>query len=164
MDMPYKDRIGREYRYGEMIPVEMSPWHYNESTAFEWFPKKKEEAIAEGFFWRDPDAREYRDSTIKMPKHIKDATDSITKEILKCGACGKNYQLIPLELQYLRRFGLPILRECPLCRDRARIKQLNPPRVYPRACVKCGKDIKTSYSPNRPEVVYCEQCYQAEVA
>lgn len=27
----------------------------------------------------------------------------------------------------------------------------------------CGKDIATSYSPERPERVYCEQCYLAEV-
>lgn len=163
LEVPYRDRLGREYRYGEMLPAEMSPWLYNESTAHEWFPKKKEEALAEGFLWRDPDVREYREATVQLPEHIKDIPDSITKEILKCGACGKNYQIIPMELQFLRRFGLPVPRECPLCRDRARIQQLNPMDIYNRTCAKCGKAIQTSYAPNRLEIIYCEQCYQKEV-
>ena len=31
-------------------------------------------------------------------------------------------------------------------------------------CAKCGKEIKTSYAPDRPETVYCKQCYNNEVA
>jgi hypothetical protein len=164
MDIPYRDRIGREYRYGEMFPAEMSPWRYNESTAYEWFPKRKEEAIEQGFLWRDPDIREYREATKSSFPHIKDIPADVTKEILKCEICGKNYQIIPIELQFLRRFALPIPRECPLCRDRARIKKLNTFHIYTRVCGKCGVSIKTSYAPDRPEIVYCESCYQNEVA
>ena len=28
---------------------------------------------------------------------------------------------------------------------------------------KCPNEFETSYAPDRPEIVYCEQCYQAEV-
>jgi len=31
-------------------------------------------------------------------------------------------------------------------------------------CDNCKKDIKTNFDPDRPEIVYCEQCYQSEVA
>ncbi|MBM3257395.1 MAG: hypothetical protein FJY98_03695 [Candidatus Liptonbacteria bacterium] len=163
MEVPYRDSMGREYRYGEMLPAEMSPWTYNEATVCEWFPKSKEEATKDGFLWRDPDAREYREATVELPEHIKDIPDTITKEILKCVSCGKNYQIIPMELQFLKRFGLPVPRECPLCRDRARIKQLNPIHIYDRTCAKCGAAMQTSYAPERPEIVYCEACYQKEV-
>jgi hypothetical protein len=152
------------YRYGEFFPAEFSPWAYNESTAYEWFPKMKEEAVAEGFLWREPDVREYRGATIVLPEHVKDTPDTITKEILKCEQCGKNYQIIPMELQFLRRFNLPVPRECPLCRDRARIRQLNPIQIYNRICAKCGVAMQTSYVSDRPEIVYCESCYNAEVA
>ncbi|MCX6752249.1 MAG: hypothetical protein NTZ87_01995 [Candidatus Nomurabacteria bacterium] len=162
-EIPYEDRLGREYRYGEMLPAELSPWSYNEATVFEWFPLKKEEAVAKGFNWRDPDLREYKDATVEIPSHIKDVEDDVLQAILKCVSCGKNYQIIPKELQFLRRFNLPISDNCPLCRDRARIKQLNPMQIYNRECAKCGKEIKTSYAPDRPEVVYCEKCYQQEV-
>ena len=162
-DVPYEDKLGRVYEYGEMLPAEMSPWAYNESTAYEWIPVTKDEAIKKGLNWRDPDLRKYKDATMEVPKHIKDVKDDILKAILKCINCGKNYQIIQKELTFLRRFNLPIPDHCPLCRDRARIKQLNPMMIYNRSCVKCGKDIETSYASNRPEIVYCDKCYQQEV-
>ncbi len=162
-ELPFVDRRGLEHRYGGQIPIDLCPWSYNESAAYEFFPLTKEEAIAKGFTWRDPDQREYLDATIVVPDHIKDITDDIVKEILKCKACGKNYQIIAKELKFLKRFNLPIPLNCPLCRDRARIKQLNPMQMYNRKCDKCAKDIETSYAPDRPEIVYCESCYKQEV-
>jgi CxxC-x17-CxxC domain-containing protein len=164
MEVLYTDYAGRVYRYGEMLPGELSPWAYNESTATEFFPLTKEEALAKGFAWRDPDVREYQASTVVVPDHINDATDDILKGILKCGSCGKNYQIIKMELDFYRRFQIPIPRVCPLCRDRNRINQLNPMALYGRTCAKCGKEIQTSYAPERKEIVYCEQCYNAEIA
>jgi len=161
--MPFVDRRGLEHKYGTQIPIDLCPWAYNESTAYEFFPITKEEAIAKGFTWRDSDPREYLDASITVPEHIKDVTDEILKAILKCVACGKNYQIISKELVFLRRFNFPIPSHCPLCRDRARIKQLNPMETYDRTCDKCSISITTSYAPDRPEIVYCEKCYQQEV-
>ena len=163
MQVPYVDRLGRKYRYGEMLPAELSPWTYNESSAQEWLPVSKDEAVAKGFDWRDDDKREYQEATMVVPDHIKDVTDDILKAILKCDGCGKNYRVIAMELQFLRRFGLPVPDRCPLCRERARLRLLNPMTIYNRRCAKCSKDIETSYAPDRPEVVYCESCYNAEV-
>lgn len=28
----------------------------------------------------------------------------------------------------------------------------------------CPNEFETSFAPDRPEIVYCEECYQAEVA
>lgn len=162
-EMPYMDRLGREYRYGEFFPAELSLWTYNETTADEFFPKTKENALREGFQWRDPDVREYQPATTEIPDHIRDVTDDILKAILKCDQCGKNYLIIRMELEFYRRMSIPIPRRCPLCRDRARIKLLNPIKIYHRQCAKCGNDIETSYAPERPEIVYCETCYQNEV-
>jgi len=162
-EVPYIDTIGRKYFYGEMLPAELSPWAYNESTAYEWSPIAKGEAAVRGLKWREPDIREYINATIKIENHIKDVKDDILEAVLKCEDCGKNYQIIKKELDFLRRMNFPIPQQCPLCRDRARIKLLNPIDVYKRKCAKCDKGIETSYAPDRPEVVYCEKCYQAEV-
>lgn len=27
----------------------------------------------------------------------------------------------------------------------------------------CGEEFKTGYAPDRPEIIYCEKCYQQEV-
>jgi hypothetical protein len=162
-EMPFVDKKGREHKYGGHIPVDLCPWAYNESTAYEFFPITKEEAITKGFTWRDPDAREYLPASVVVPEHIKDVTDGVLKEVLKCVDCGKNYQIIPKELTFLCRFNFPVPDHCPLCRDRSRIKLLNPMQIYGRKCDKCNIATETSYSPNSPEIVYCESCYKQEV-
>lgn len=163
MEIPYVDKIGRKYFYGEMMPSELSPWTYNESTAMEWFPLDKNEAKKEGFVWRDVEPRDYQNATVEIPKHIRDVKDNILKEILKCENCGKNYRLIQKELDFYRRFNLPIPHDCFICRDRARTKLLNPIEIHDRKCDKCGKDIKTSWSVDKAEIVYCSDCYKQEV-
>lgn len=163
MEVPFTDKVGREYRYGEFWPMEFCPWGYNETTGFEFIRLSKEEALAQGFNWRDDDKREYREATMQTPDHVKDVPKEILKAILKCKDCGKNYQIIPMELQFLRRFNIPIPRACPLCRHFTRLRLLNPMSIYNRSCAKCSKAIETSYAPERPEIVYCESCYQQEV-
>jgi len=44
------------------------------------------------------------------------------------------------------------------------MSRINPPKLWDRQCAKCGKEIKTSYSPEREEIIYCEGCYNNEVA
>ena len=163
MEIPYVDKIGRKYFYGEMMPSELCPWAYNESAGMEWFPLNKEESLKEGFTWRDVEEKDYQSATIEIPKHIKEVKDDILKEILKCENCGKNYRLIKMELDFYRRFNLPIPHNCFICRDRARTKLLNPIEIHDRQCAKCNKNIKTSWTPERPEIVYCKKCYQQEV-
>jgi len=162
--VPYIDSRKNEYRYGEHFPAEFSPWAYNETSAYEFFPISKDEVVSKGFVWRDSDSKEYQEATVSVPDDIKDVTGEILDGILKCNDCGKNYKIIKMELDFYRRMNLPIPRQCPLCRDRARFKQLNPIKIFLRKCAKCNKEIETSYAPDRPEIVYCEQCYQQEVA
>jgi len=69
-----------------------------------------------------------------------------------------------MELEFYRRINIPIPEQCSFCRDRERHSRMNPMEIYTRICAKCRKEIETSYAPDRPEIVYCEQCYQQEVA
>jgi hypothetical protein len=41
----------------------------------------------------------------------------------------------------------------------------NPMKLWHRKCMKenCINTFETSYTPERPEIVYCEKCYQQEV-
>ena len=50
-----------------------------------------------------------------------------------------------------------------ICRHFERLAKRNPLKLWDRQCAKCDKKISTSYSPDRPEVIYCEKCYQSEV-
>ena len=161
---PYVDKKGRVFKYGEFFPYDISPFSYNESFAAQYFPLSKEEILEKGFAYSEPKAPEYTE-TIKqddIPDSIKNIPDDFSKEILKC-ACGKYYRVVVGEFQLLKRFGIPVPRECPDCRHMFRVGLLNPYHLYDRTCDKCGKQVKSSFAPERPEIIYCESCYQQEV-
>ncbi len=193
-EMPFKN-AGKEYGYGEFFPESLSPFGYNETTAQQYFHLTKDEALARGYAWQDSEARNYGITMTaeKIPDGSKDIPDSILNEVLGCeheGKCSEQcataFKIIPQELQFLKRIGLPLPRLCPSCRHYGRLKKRNPPTLWPRACAcsgsagkegtyantaehfhgagSCPNKFETSYAPDRPEIIYCEPCYQAEVS
>lgn len=151
------------YEYGEFFPIRDSYYAYNETLAHEEIPMTKDEVLKKGWQWKDKDPKEYKPQTYEPPDDIRNVPDSILNEILKCVDCGKNYKIIPQELNFYKRQTIPIPRKCADCRHNDRLKFRNPRIMYERSCMKCGKAIKTSYAPGRPETVYCEGCYLKEV-
>ncbi|MBI3626443.1 zinc-ribbon domain containing protein, partial [Candidatus Uhrbacteria bacterium] len=57
--MPYADKKGRVYKYGEFFPSELSPFAYNETAAVEFFPLTSEEALEAGFVWRHAEVKDF---------------------------------------------------------------------------------------------------------
>ena len=181
-DMPYVDKKGRIYKYGEFFPAELSPFGYNETTAQEYFPLNKEETLTNGYNWREPQKRNYeitKDGK-DVPGSIKEIPDSILDEVIACehkGKCEEDcitaFKILPEDLKFYRRMNLPLPRLCPNCRRYQRLKQRNPLKLWHRQCMcgkkhphhsgKCEVEFETSYAPERPEIIYCEKCYQQEV-
>ncbi|MCX6758058.1 MAG: hypothetical protein NTZ44_04225 [Candidatus Nomurabacteria bacterium] len=152
--------------YGLMMPPELSPFAYNETIAQDNMPLSKEEAIAQGFRWEDDVQMTKGKETLlpeNIPDHIKDIADDITKEILKCVDCERNYKIIEQELLFYKKMTLPIPRKCFYCRHKDRIVRRGPYKFWQRNCAHCNKEITTNYAPERPEIVYCEECYQQEI-
>jgi len=153
--------------YGSFMPPSIAPFAYNETIAQDYMPLSKEDAIAAGFRWEENLQITKGRETLKsenIPDNIKDVSDSIENEILACVSCGRNYRIIKQELEFYRKEILPIPRQCFYCRHKQRVEDGGGLKLYDRKCDKCGKQIKTTYAPDRPEIVYCEQCYQQEVA
>lgn len=169
---PYIDKRGISYGYGEFFPNELSYFSYNESTAQEYFPLTKEQAENKGFAWKDEEVRAYN-ITIeddKIPDNIKDVSDAIIEDIIGCKhnqtcnhQCTQAFKIIPNELQFYRKMKIPIPDLCPNCRHFERLARRNPLKLWARNCAKCQKEVMSSYAPDRPEIVYCEKCYQQEV-
>ena len=154
--------------YGEFFPVQLSPFGYNETQGSIYMPLAKEEALAKGFKWEDLVPGTFDKGTVKMeeiPDDIKDVLETITKEALTCAKCAKNYNIVVPEFQLLRRLNLPIPRLCHECRYRRRINLRPPRKLWHRQCMRggCKNEFETPYAPERPEKIYCEQCYNAEV-
>jgi len=174
-EMSYTDKGGRVYGYGEFFPPELSPFSYNESIAQEHFPLTKETAVKNGYLWRDMRERNYKITMQPedLPDHIKDVADTITQEVISCshkGECNDEctvaFRITSRELNFYRKANLPLPRLCFYCRLAERRKQRNSFKLWHRKCVKpgCPNEFETSYAPDRPEIIYCEQCYNSEVA
>lgn len=175
-NMPYVDKMGNVYKYGEFYPIELSPFDYNESYTPELLPLSKKEAMKRGYKWQDNIQKTTGKETLKpedIPESIDDISENILNEVLKCIDCDRNYKIVPNELIFYQKMKIPIPRRCFSCRYQARVKQRNPLKLWHRACMcdkkhlhhegKCEVEFETSYAPDRPEIVYCEKCYQAEV-
>ncbi|MCM2338904.1 MAG: hypothetical protein NDI62_00380 [Burkholderiales bacterium] len=173
-DMPYIDKKGNIYKYGEFFPTELSPFCYNETIAQDYFLKEKEEILASGLSWKDSETRNYKPTILPkdIPDDIKDVSDDIVNEIIGCehkgeckDRCTTAFKIIRDELTFYKRFDIPLPRLCSNCRYYTRFKQRNPLKLWHRKCMKenCTNEFETSYSPDRPEIVYCEKCYNGEV-
>jgi len=128
----------------------------------------------------------------ELPDNIKDVADSILKETIRCfhknkcnEQCNTAFKVIPQELEFYRKMSIPLPRTCPNCRHYQRLRQRTAIRLWHRSCqcfglksnngiyrnqlehfhksASCPNEFETSYAPDRPEIVYCEQCYQTEV-
>jgi len=166
--MPYVDRIGNSYAYGEFYPIELSPFGYNETLAMEDVALSKEEAKKGGYNWQDNIQRTTGKETLKpenIPESIDEVGESILEEVLACIECKRNYKIVPNELIFYKKMRIPIPRRCFYCRHANRLKKRNPFKLWHRKCMKegCSNEFETTYAPERPEIIYCEKCYQQEV-
>jgi len=172
-DMPHVDSLGRKWTYGSTFPLDIHSFAYNETIAQELSPISKEEAEKQGYRWADFVAKNHK-ITLKaedVPSLLDQVDDKILKETISCihGAkcnhqCTEAFKVTTSDLNFYRRMGISVPQLCPNCRNFARLAQRTPIKLYNRTCAKCGNGIETSYAPDRPETVYCKQCYQQEVA
>jgi hypothetical protein len=194
-EMPYVDKEGKIYKYGEFFPAELSPHGYNETLAQEYFPLTKNEALKQGIKWVNPAERNYKfDFELNsLPDDIKDVKNDILGKVIACeheGKCDQlcttAFKIVEDELNFYRKINLPLPRLCPNCRTFERLKQRTGIELYKRICQcegenskdgvhkntishfhgakHCSNEYETAYSPDRPEIVYCEKCYQQEFA
>lgn len=174
-EMPHIDQKGNIYKYGEFFPPICIPFSYNESAAQEYFPLTKEQILKNGYKYREPVINEYNFtlSDEDIPDDIKNVNSDILKEILKCNhykkcnthRCVGVFKITEDELNFYKKFNISLPTLCPNCRYYERLRFIHIPKLYTRNCMKknCANIFKTTYAPNRPEIIYCEECYKKEV-
>jgi len=181
-DMPYIDKNKIVYKYGDFFPSDLSPFAYNESIAQEYFPLTKNEALKQGYNWENREVRNYEINIENkdIPDNIQYVADNMVNQVIACAhegkcleQCTEAFKIIPEEFKFYKRMNLPLPRLCPNCRHYQRISQRNPLKLWHRKCMcdkkhphhegHCNIEFETSYSPDRPEIIYCEKCYQQEV-
>ncbi|MFH0927880.1 MAG: hypothetical protein V1821_00215 [bacterium] len=189
--MPYVDKHGRVYRFGEFFPPEISPFGYNETLADDYFPKALSEIEALGMTYKQPEEKNQKPTlgASELPDDIKEVGEDIVKQVIACAgdrkSCTKLYRISSPEFNFHKLNGIPLPRFCPNCRSEERKKFRNPMKLWSRECAcagaaskngvyrnaighshgnaKCQTKFETAYAPDRPEIVYCEECYREEM-
>jgi hypothetical protein len=186
-DIPYIDKKGLIYKYGEFFPIEFSPFGYNNTLAIQHFAMSKGEAEDKGYSWVEVEKGGYNitKKATEVEDSIQQVSDQILKEVLECEKCKNAYRILENELTFYKKENLPIPRMCNECRHERRISDRLKIFLYQRPCMcagtsdetdkykntrahshgngHCDEVFKTGYEPGRPEIVYCEKCYQQEV-
>ncbi|MEI8175082.1 MAG: hypothetical protein WCG28_03985 [bacterium] len=133
-----------------------------------------------------PDATKDIDETI-INKTIECANNSDVSvgAPTNTSGCTKAYKITKTEFEFYKKMSIPIPRLCYNCRYCERIAKRSPVKLWKRKCdcaghmssnkvykntrihshdkSPCENEFETPYSPERPEIVYCEKCYQQEV-
>jgi hypothetical protein len=162
---------------GQFFPPDVAPFAYNESLIQDFYPLSREVALRRGYRWQEHNTGTFGKETMteeNIPKTISAVSDSILSEILACNECGKNFRLTEMELSFYRRMGIPVPHKDFECRHQDRMKKRNGMKLWHRSCMcvedkhdhegKCSNEFETTYAPERSEQIYCEPCYQREVA
>jgi hypothetical protein len=146
-NMPYKDKLGNIYAYGEFFPMEFAVMPYNETIAQEFFPITKEEAERSGYLWNNDVVKSHEVTLLAhdLPDHIKDVNDSILHEVVGCAHRGKcadgcmtAFKITKSEFSFYKKFLLPIPRLCFNCRHAERLALRNPINLWSRTCQCAG--------------------------
>ena len=172
-----EEQMRNDGTYGQFFPPELAPFGFNETLGYDYYPVTEQEAKKNGFLWQNQTTGTYGKETIKekdIPQTIGEVTENILDEILVCKDCKKNFRITKGELDFYKRMNIPLPHKDFECRYKDKMKKRNPRKLWHRSCMcelknhlhgaeKCENEFETSYSLDRPEIVYCETCYQQEV-
>ncbi|MFA6528783.1 MAG: hypothetical protein WCT46_04550 [Candidatus Gracilibacteria bacterium] len=132
------EHMGKTGEFGEFFPINFSPFAYNQARVQEYYPLTRETAPT----WSD---------FIPTPPPINENTSI-------CEITGKPFKMVPGELEFYRKNGIPLPRRHPDQRYLDRIAKRVPRALWLGICSKCGTKTWTS-----TERMYCKECYLKEI-
>ncbi|PIP66653.1 hypothetical protein COW94_00635 [Candidatus Peregrinibacteria bacterium CG22_combo_CG10-13_8_21_14_all_44_10] len=80
-------------------------------------------------------------------------------ETKTCEQCTKPFLIIQQEQDFYKKKDLPWPANCPECRQKRRLSLRNERKLYKRDCDSCKKSMITTYRPDSPYIVYCQECF-----
>jgi len=188
--VPYTDKVGREYRFGEFFPAEINLFGANISALTDYYDLDKDSLEKEGFLYHEMEDHNYSVTLWELPDNIEEVGEDILNEVIGCldkKSCNHNcvgaFKIIKEELDFYKKRGIALPRYCFNCRYATRLRFNNPYKLYNRQCLclaennysdykntrehphkgRCENVFMTPYALERKELVYCKECYEAEV-
>ena len=151
--------------WGSFFPRSLAYGGYNVSAAMMYFPLGKNEVRDWGGRWEDEEnssAEGLRGDQI--PETSDSVSDDFSKQPLICERTGRRFNIAPGELQFYRRFAVPIPRLHPDIRVLDRFRPVSAVTPFQATCAYCGKETIAYYPPEWGyKNIACDDCYQQNV-
>jgi hypothetical protein len=162
-----KTEMLKNGEYGEFFPMSFAPVAYNSSLANIVYPMEEVEARNRGLYWQpDTDVDTKNLKTVladKLPDNISEVGDDICNLAIIGEVSKKPFKITSRELEFYKRYKIPLPTDTPHQRIIDRFKVLNNFKIFQDACFSCGKQIESSYKTSDGYKPYCEACYQKEI-
>ena len=160
--------------WGEFFRPDLTLFAYNETPAHQFYPLSLEQAEAQNYPYQQKLPGAFSKETVRwteVPDSISLIGSSgsfgegktVPKEIFPCILCAKNFKILEKEFSFYKNKNVPLPRFCIDCRYNKRFALMNPRKLYAQNCQNCETPFQTTYAPDRPEKIYCEECYLKEV-
>lgn len=148
--------------WGNFFPVEYSSFAYNESSAQDYFPLKREDVLSRGWNWRDSATSLIENNAKAIPESLPKNESEVLGQVFVCEQSGLGYKIIKPEIEFYKRMGLPLPRFSPESRHLKRFQARNPYQVFLRKCAITGEEIYSTFSAGGPQKVISEEAYWKE--
>ena len=157
------ERMRQDGEWGEFLPVSFCAQPYNRSYAQRYFPLEKEQALAAGLRWYEKEDAAVADAipASDLPDRLPEGDETF---VVRSEKSGQPFRITQKEIEYYRRFRVPLPRRTYDERMRDRATWLGDIRLYQRSCEKTGKPVLTVYPPDSPYIVWDKDEYEAEFA
>lgn len=151
----------RTWEWWEFFPASISPFGFNESAWFEYFPIEKEKAIEWQFPWYEKENNIFINWITEIPDNIDDVNKTFINQAIKCKSSWKTFKIIHQELEFYKKYWLPLPRKHPDYRHLDRFNSKPKRDLHIINCFKCNKTISSVFE--KELNVYCESCYEKEI-
>lgn len=148
--------------WGEFFPIELSPFAYNETLAYTFFPLTEPQVAERGWRWAEKEER-VSDQATTLPDSIHDAGDDVVGSVVVCEQTGKPYRLIAKEIEFYRKMGVPIPRICFAARTRRKLDGRGGIELFGRRCSGCAAEVDSPYPEERFPAVLCAACAERRI-
>ena len=108
-----KEQMRAAGEYGEFFPLNLSPFAFNRSEAFDFLPLSENEAVGYGYRWQPEEPLEPAEVT-DLPDSLDDVSDDVLSQRFRCLATNRLFTVQSKELEFHRRMGLALSPYSPL--------------------------------------------------
>jgi len=95
----------------------------------------------------------------KLPEKISEVNDDILSSIIICKKSKRPFKIIKDELEFYKKYNLPLPRLHPEERHKIRFNKRPKNDLFLKSCCKCNKEVLSALD---NEKIICEECYLKE--